>query len=187
MNKSSRRIRTIVAALAGMAVGMGGFASPAHAAEPEKYHFTLDMAECGVMAVGVSGTCIRSLQTWLNIADGANLNVDSYFGAPTEVAVRHFQRRFGLVPDGRFGDNSRNALRGWFQEVTANSVATPRPGAKVSVPLDAGEAGEGLHSGMGYTVATALVCGGVGFGVGAVTAGAGGLAAGIACDIILDD
>jgi peptidoglycan hydrolase-like protein with peptidoglycan-binding domain len=46
---------------------------------------TIDMSECKVMAVGVTGTCIVSLQTWLNIFDDANLVVDGKFGPKIET------------------------------------------------------------------------------------------------------
>ncbi|WP_371674394.1 peptidoglycan-binding protein [Streptomyces sp. NBC_00289] len=184
-----RLLRPVIAPI--LAIALAGGAGAAMAApsssDGTEYKITLEMSECGLMAVGVTGTCIRSLQTWLNIADGANLTVDAIFGVKTKRAVIHFQRRFGLRPDGAFGDNSRNALKGWYYDMIQNSVPTPRPGAPASVPLDKGRAEEGLNSGMGYTVVTAIACGGVGVLAGFLTTPAGGFGAGLACDILLDD
>jgi peptidoglycan hydrolase-like protein with peptidoglycan-binding domain len=78
------------------------------------------------MAVGVTGTCIVSLQTWLNIFDDANLVVDGKFRPKTKRAVQQFQSEHGLTADGRVGPNTRNALRGEYQYMIENSVATPR-------------------------------------------------------------
>ncbi|MFE7836765.1 peptidoglycan-binding protein [Streptomyces sp. NPDC057474] len=187
--KLSRSLGRVVApALAIALVGGVGVAvaAPSSSSETE-YKVTLEMSECDLMAVGVTGSCIRSLQTWLNISDGANLVVDGVFGPETKSAVIHFQKRFGLVPDGIFGDNSRNALKGWYYDMTQNSVPTPRPGAPAAVPLDSGRVEEGLNSGMGYTVVTAIACGGVGLVAGFLTTPAGGFGASLACDILLDD
>lgn len=187
--KISRLMRqAVIPILAVMLVGGAGVAAAAPAASSDsEYKITLEMSECDLMAVGVTGTCIRSLQTWMNIADGANLVVDGVFGSGTKKAVIHFQRRFGLTPDGVFGDNSRNALKGWYYDMIQNSVPTPRPGGSAAVPLDTGKAEEGLNSGMGYTVVTAIACGGVSVLAGFLTTPAGGFGAGLACDILLDD
>jgi hypothetical protein len=139
--------------------------------------------ECGVMAVGVTGTCIISLQSWLNIFDDAGLVVDGDFGPATEAAVRNFQGRHGLVPDGRFGDASRNALRGVFQYMMDNSVATPKPGASLActpstgVNCDVGGAVPGANGGLIQT----LICN----GVGEVGRGPYGLGAEIFCEVLL--
>ena len=46
-------------------------------------------------------------------ADGKVLNPDGDFGTNTEYAVIQFQRKHGLVDDGKVGDKTRTALMGW--------------------------------------------------------------------------
>jgi peptidoglycan hydrolase-like protein with peptidoglycan-binding domain len=150
-----RRIRRSVATATIVAASLAGMVALAPAASADNsYRITLDMSECGVMAVGVTGTCIVSLQTWLNIFEHAGLAVDGDFGPATEAAVKDFQRRQGLVPDGLFGDASRNALRGVYQYMIDNSVATPKPGASLTcntatgVNCDVGGAVPGANGGI---------------------------------------
>lgn len=45
-------------------------------------------------------------------ANGKVLNPDGDFGANTEYAVIQFQRKYGLVDDGKVGDKTRTALMG---------------------------------------------------------------------------
>jgi Putative peptidoglycan binding domain len=148
------------------------------------YRITLDMRECGVMAVGVTGTCIISLQSWLNLFDDAGLVVDGDFGPATEAAVKHFQSRHGLTPDGRFGDASRNALRGVFQYMLDNSVATPKPGESLAcnpstgVNCDVGGAVPGANGGLIQN----LICAGAG---GVIGRGPYGVGADIFCEVVL--
>jgi peptidoglycan hydrolase-like protein with peptidoglycan-binding domain len=156
----------------------------------DHYKITLGMNECGVMAVGVTGTCIVSLQTWLNIFDNANLVVDGRFGPKTKRAVQHFQSEHGLKADGRVGPNTRNALRGEFQYMMDNSVATPRLEKNGPVTLDVGETEPGLHGGL----FSRITCIGVAAGAGAVggvvgtpiTGFGSAVAADAVCQIILD-
>jgi peptidoglycan hydrolase-like protein with peptidoglycan-binding domain len=139
----------------------------------DNYRITLGMNECGVMAVGVTGTCIVSLQTWLNIFDDANLVVDGKFGPQTKRAVQHFQSEHGLKADGRVGPNTRNALRGEFQYMMENSVGTPRleKNGSTSGPmkLEVDGAEPGAHGG----VIGGLTCMVIGGGVGLANPAAG--------------
>lgn len=182
MQRRGRRRAAAAVVLAASLVGMA-LITPAARAD-NSYRITLDMSECGVMAVGVTGTCIISLQTWLNIFEEAGLAVDGDFGPATEAAVKNFQGRHGLAPDGRFGDASRNALRGVYQYMMDNSVATPKPGASLSctpstgVNCDVGGAVPGANGGIIQT----LTCAGVGLAVGP---GPYGVGAGIFCDVVL--
>jgi peptidoglycan hydrolase-like protein with peptidoglycan-binding domain len=187
MGHRTRRIAATIVALAAIVAGMTiVVARPASA--DNSYRITLDMSECGVMAVGVTGTCIISLQSWLNIFDQAGLAVDGDFGPATEAAVREFQRRHGLVPDGRFGDASRNALRGVYQDMIENSVATPSPAPEdlscntaTGVHCDIGGAVPGFNGGWMQT----LACAGVGGAVGALTGPLAGGGANVFCDVVL--
>jgi peptidoglycan hydrolase-like protein with peptidoglycan-binding domain len=69
------------------------------------------VASTGMLGVGARGPEVSSLQERLNLA-GAQppLEVDGQFGANTEQAVRDFQRRNNLAPDGVVGDLTRQAL-----------------------------------------------------------------------------
>jgi hypothetical protein len=167
---------TVVSALGICAFG------PTPAQAESSYRITLGMDECGVMAVGVTGTCIVSLQTWLNIFDHANLVVDGKFGPKTKLAVINFQNEHGLTPDGRFGKNSRNALRGEFQYMMENSVATPRLEKNEPVTVDVGGAEPGLDGGL----ITAFTCIGVGIVAGTAGTPAVGVGAEVACVILLE-
>lgn len=58
---------------------------------------------------GSTGTDVKTLQALLN-GWGYQLDVDGNFGAKTEAAVRSFQQRMGLKPDGIVGDQTWAAL-----------------------------------------------------------------------------
>ncbi|WP_196258554.1 N-acetylmuramoyl-L-alanine amidase [Pelagibacterium limicola] len=65
-----------------------------------------------VLMRGSKGLAVRELQDLLNKAGASpRLNTDGDFGAKTDAALRAFQARVGLVPDGRYGPQSRTALR----------------------------------------------------------------------------
>ena len=149
MRHFARRAAITIIALAAILASML-VAAPAASAE-EPHRITLAMSECGVMAVGVTGTCIISLQSWLNIFDNAGLVVDGKFGRATEAAVKNFQNNHGLDPDGQFGVHSRNALRGEYQYMMDNSVPSPKPAPICDLTTgegcDAGEAVPGFNGG----------------------------------------
>lgn len=70
---------------------------------------------------------VEALQRFLN-TQGANLTVDGDFGRATEAAVRQFQERSGLNPDGIVGDRTRQAIQGAAQPAFAlDSPPTPKP------------------------------------------------------------
>ncbi|MCM4082382.1 peptidoglycan-binding domain-containing protein [Paractinoplanes hotanensis] len=190
------RIRRFLApallALTLSAASLAG-AQPAAAAAAGDYRITIDMLECDVMAVGVQGTCIISLQTWLNIFDDTSIPVTGYFDQATKDAVIKFQSRHGLQPDGRFGDRSRLALYRDYVHMKENSVATPRPGAPIDakcnpatgVNCDKGAAIPGINGGIVQSVFCNTTSGGLGLLKSAIKGGAIGIGAGIACDILL--
>ena len=121
---------------------------------------TLEMSECGVMALGTTGTCITSLQSWLNMVLDEQIWVDGQFGPQTRRAVQQFQLKMHLEPDGRFGDESRAALRDWYEGVGNSSVPTPDFSCDPATGdyCDKGEVQPGLHGG----VVEAVMCEGVG-------------------------
>lgn len=175
--RAATTIIAVVAILAGMAV-----VAPAVRAD-DSYGISLEMSECGVMAVGVTGTCIISLQTWLNIFDRAGLAVDGNFGPATEAAVKNFQRRHGLDPDGQFGEHSRNALRGEYQDMVAHSVPSPKP-APCNTATGEGCGWDGVVPGFNGGDAQNIFCGGVGILAGLANAPVGA-GTGIFCSIVL--
>lgn len=65
-----------------------------------------------VLKSGSAGEAVRELQQMLNAAGASpKLRVDGDFGANTDNAVRSFQKRFGLVVDGKAGSQTMKALR----------------------------------------------------------------------------
>lgn len=65
---------------------------------------------------GSSGEQVRILQKCLNYLglkgkDGNKLTADGEFGSNTEYALRSFQKKYGLVVDGVYGNKSKNKLK----------------------------------------------------------------------------
>jgi peptidoglycan hydrolase-like protein with peptidoglycan-binding domain len=134
------------------------------------YRITLEMSECGVMYLGTQGTCITSLQTWLNWSIAAHLTVDGYYGPATLEAVKQFQRTYGIVPNGYFGSHSRAALAQWF--VSAGGEDGAPCDISTGNNCDKGEAVAGFDGGDGQSV----FCEVIGIAPGG----------GIFCDIVLN-
>ena len=59
---------------------------------------------------GTEGADVRNLQNELNLR-GANIVVDGDFGPQTQKALKDFQRRSGIGPDGVVGRDTREAFR----------------------------------------------------------------------------
>ena len=59
--------------------------------------------------IGNQGAMVKELQIALN-ENGAKIWTDGDFGPGTERAVKAFQRKVGLVPDGRVGPKTWKAL-----------------------------------------------------------------------------
>ena len=51
-------------------------------------------------------TQIKRLQAFLNWVLGEELKEDGDFGDKTEAAVKAYQKKYGLVVDGKFGEKS---------------------------------------------------------------------------------
>ena len=179
---------------AAVACGLCVVAAPT-ASAAETRHITLEMSECGVMYLGTSGTCIVSLQTWMEIAVDPDLPLTGEYDARTLVAVQEFQRLEvpDVKPDGRFGDKSRAALRRWYDQHTHTKdghICSPKTG----FGCDPGAVEEGLHLGTAGKIVKSITCGVVGIGAGAaagaasvgVGAGPAGLGAGVFCDLATD-
>src|SRR5678815_5149697 len=67
-----------------------------------------------MLSLGSTGSEVSALQTFLNAQgcwddNGAPLKVDGSFGARTGQALRMFQRRESLTPDGIFGPKTEAA------------------------------------------------------------------------------
>jgi len=83
----------------------------------------VNLDNCPTLAEGYHGGCIDQLQTELNAIEGLNLSVDGTFGQDTFNAVKAFQGKNGLKPDGMVGPATKQALdNDW------SSVPTPTPG-----------------------------------------------------------
>lgn len=70
-----------------------------------------------ILKFGSKGDAVATLQKQLAVLGyknigGKPLNIDGHFGPSTEAAVIQFQRKVGLVADGKVGDKTRQALTG---------------------------------------------------------------------------
>lgn len=79
-----------------------------------------------VLKRGSKGAAVRELQRMLNSAGASPvLDDDGDFGRATEGALVTFQKKYGLVTDGRYGTQSRTALK---QALTpAKAPTRPEP------------------------------------------------------------
>jgi hypothetical protein len=192
-NIDMKSLRRVVLAAA-VACGLSVLAAPTASATEMTRHITLDMSECGLMYLGTSGTCIVSLQTWMQMAVDPDLPLTGEYDARTLVAVQEFQRQEvpEVAPTGHFGDWSRAALRRWYVQHTQTSdghLCNPGTG----FGCDVGAAEPGLHLGTAGGIVKSITCGVVGVGAGAAAAaasagtlaGPAGLGAGVFCDLVV--
>jgi hypothetical protein len=171
-----RRVAAVVVGATAAAAVTTAVLAPAAAADTEvpaahSYRITLEMSECGVMYLGTTGTCVVSLQTWLNWSIAAHLTVDGMYGPATLEAVKEFQRTYQITPDGYFGSESRAALARWFVRAGGGDGKAPCD-ISTGNNCDPGEAVPGFGGGDAQSV----VCEVVGKIPGA----------GIFCDIVLN-
>ncbi|MEV7343927.1 peptidoglycan-binding domain-containing protein [Streptomyces sp. NPDC093544] len=59
---------------------------------------------------GMSNTAVRALQKNLNSCYGYKLATDGIFGELTESALVSVQKKVGVVADGDYGPNTKNAM-----------------------------------------------------------------------------
>ncbi|MBU2664799.1 hypothetical protein KOI35_14955 [Actinoplanes bogorensis] len=193
-----RRYGPFRRALAAMAIAGAliiGAGTAAHAdpgiQSPYNTRITLDMSECDLMYLGTAGSCIISLQTWMNWAVGTKqtrIPVDGLYTERTRALVVTFQQRYvpSVIPNGKFGTRSRAALRQWFETKSARSLATHGTGLPCNTALgwgcDIGAAVPGLNPSTEGKVGKSVFCG----GLGALAPGPYGIATGVFCDLVLD-
>ena len=85
------------------------------------------MSECGLIDIGVSGTCVITVQRWLNRLDNAALTVDGHYGPTTQAAVVTFQREHGLAPDGQVDEQTKQMLRSLYTDYLVGDLSTTAP------------------------------------------------------------
>jgi Putative peptidoglycan binding domain len=85
------------------------------------------MSECGLIDIGVSGTCVITVQRWLNRLDNAALTVDGHYGPTTKAAVVAFQREHGLAPDGQVDEQTKQMLRSLYTDYLVGDLSTTAP------------------------------------------------------------
>jgi len=182
------RIAAVVAGVLALA-GVTAVASPAAATtvtSPARTHITLEMNECGLMYLGTVGSCIISLQTWMNWAVGTRTTlgpIDGVYGQQTLVLVEAFQRKYvpGVTPDGRFGDRSRAALKDWFIRGATRAHSTGLPcNTALGWGCDIGAAVPGLGLGVAGNAGKTFICAGAG-----ELPGLYGTFSGVFCDVLL--
>ncbi|WP_436531989.1 peptidoglycan-binding domain-containing protein [Actinoplanes sp. HUAS TT8] len=159
---------------------------------PAKTHITVEMAECDVMDVGTVGSCVISLQTWMNWAVGTKktvIPIDGVYTEQTRELVQVFQRRYvsSVTPNGRFGVRSRAALARWFERGARRPHGQGKPcNPALGWGCDDGAVVSGLNiSGFGKAVKS-ISCGALGVGVGAVAGAPAGFGSGVWCDLTFE-
>lgn len=147
---------------------------------PARFEISLDMPECGVMYLGTVGSCIISLQTWMNWAVGTktqHIDIDGVYGPQTQALVETFQRRYvpSVIPNGMFGYHSRAALKEWFIDGATRKYGSGLPcNTSLGWGCDKGEAVPGLNPDTAGMVGLTFVC---------QAAGELGRFAGVFCDV----
>lgn len=149
---------------------------------PGHFQITLDMNECGLMYLGTVGSCIISLQTWMNWAVGGRgdtIAINGVYEQDTLRFVQRFQAKYvpDVSPTGQFGDRSRAALRTWFEEGARMTKAGAPCNPGLGWGCDKGAVEPGLHLGVGAKIGKTFLCQGI---------GTASLFGSVVCDITLD-
>jgi peptidoglycan hydrolase-like protein with peptidoglycan-binding domain len=125
MPTRTRLIASLVGAI-GTLLGLVLLAAPAGAA-PAPIPLTSPSCPTAITQ-GETDGCVTELQLLLN-QHGASLTVDGSFGPGTLAAVKAFQSREGLSPDGVVGPLTKSSL-------TATATPAPIPLGSSSCPTD---------------------------------------------------
>lgn len=75
---------------------------------------------------GTRGTDAKAVQTFLNWAIGAGLDVDGIIGDQSEAAIRRWQASQGIKVDGIFGSQSLKAAKGTVARYAPVTTLTPQ-------------------------------------------------------------
>ena len=90
---------------------------------------------------------MEQLQFWLNtisqyVSSIPSVTVDGVYGSGTAAAVRAFQQRYGLDPDGVVGELTWNAIYAQYRSIQVdNGIPNAYPG----VPLREGDTGQNVR------------------------------------------
>ena len=99
------------------------------------------------LRVGSRGSAVEQLQFWLNtisqyVSSIPSVTVDGVYGSGTAAAVRAFQQRYGLDPDGVVGELTWNAIYAQYRSIQVdNGIPNAYPG----VPLREGDTGQNVR------------------------------------------
>ena len=99
------------------------------------------------LRVGSRGGAVEQLQFWLNtisqyVSSIPSVTVDGVYGSGTAAAVRAFQQRYGLDPDGVVGETTWNAIYAQYRSIQVdNGIPNAYPG----VPLREGDTGQNVR------------------------------------------
>ena len=88
-----------------------------------------------LLRLNASGPTVRQCQSLLFQA-GLQLAIDGFYGLTTEAAVRHFQKRRGLLPDGVVGPVTFRALENTGGSPPPSRLIAARPAIILRFPRD---------------------------------------------------
>ncbi|MGW1717997.1 peptidoglycan-binding protein [Streptomyces sp. NPDC002156] len=90
----------------------------------------------GMLRRGSKGAAVKTLQQNLNTVMASKLVVDGDFGPATETAVKAFQKKYGLSPDGVYGPASMAMMKSALKGGSKPHQPTPRPPAAGKLTVD---------------------------------------------------
>ena len=100
-----------------------------------------------VLRQGSTGSSVEQMQFWLNTlaqydSSIPSVTVDGVFGSGTAAAVRAFQRKYGLTPDGAVGRSTWEELYDQFRSIQSDNGT---PNAYPGTPLRQGDSGQNVR------------------------------------------